>query len=76
MVAAPIATAMPSGPSRGTSHKARPSHKAIAMQALSTGRMRWPIISTIAEAGPTIASTARAPTRMKSRGKAPCASGR
>ena len=45
-------------------------------EAVKQGSARWPIISTIAEAGPTIASTARAPTRMKSKGKAPRASGR
>ena len=38
--------------------------------------MRWPVISTIGVAGPTIASAARAATRMTSKGSAAIASGR
>jgi hypothetical protein len=63
-VAAPTATAIPAAPWSGTRTRPRATQTATPTKLLTSGRMRWPVISTIGVAGPTIASAARAATRM------------
>ena len=70
------AMAMPMASSPGVSHMARPIHSRKASRLLSSGSPRWPIISTMVPAGPTIASAARAAHRIASRGSAASASRR
>ena len=70
------AIAMPIAPMVGVSQKARAAQSRKAMRLLSNGKARWPIISTMVPAGPTIASTARAAQRMASSGSAAWASRR